>query len=329
MAAIFDDDMIDFDLYLRETDAQVKVKPASSYKQALKDRLRGRREQRLVYLPWDKTRDSFDFRKGEVTIWAGMNGHGKSLVTSQVALSLMGQGERVVIASFELKPVVTMQRLARMFVGMNPFSPEFQCDAGIAEVEKLYDEFSDWTDGRLWLYDHVGSAEGSKVVGMARYCAKEAGITHIVIDNLAKCVKAEDDYNGQKAFVDEMMTIAQDYGVHVHIVHHLKKPPKETDKPDKSDVKGSGAIVDQPDNLFLVWRNKGKEEDRKAGQNKRREEPDQILFCRKQRNYEGNGEGEPSIALWFNRDAGQFVGAESDGAMVFDIYPHRYTEWRQ
>ena len=124
MAAIFDDDMIDFSQYLRETDVQVKVKPASSYKQALKDRLRGRREQRLVYLPWDKTRESFDFRKGEVTIWAGMNGHGKSLVTSQVALSLMGQGEKVVIASFELKPVVTMQRLARMYVGMNPFSPE-------------------------------------------------------------------------------------------------------------------------------------------------------------------------------------------------------------
>lgn len=327
MAAIFDDDMIDFELYLRETDAQVKVKPASSYKQALKDRLRGRREQRLVYLPWDKTRESFDFRKGEVTIWAGMNGHGKSLVTSQVALSLMGQGEKVVIASFELKPVVTMQRLARMFVGMNPFSPEFQCDAGIAEVEKLYDEFSDWTDGRLWLYDHVGSAEGSKVIGMARYCAKEAGIQHIFIDNLAKCVRAEDDYNGQKAFVDEMMTIAQDYGVHIHIVHHLKKPPKETDKPDKSDVKGSGAIVDQPDNLFLVWRNKGKEEDRKAGANKRQEEPDQILYCRKQRNYEGSGEGEPSIALWFNRDAGQFVGAEGDGPMFFPNYPHRQTGW--
>lgn len=328
MAAIFDDDMIDFDLYLRETEAQIKVRPASSYKQALKDRLRGRREQRFVYLPWEKTRDSFDFRKGEVTIWAGQNGHGKSQITSQLALSLLGQGEKVVIASFELKPVVTMQRLARMFVGMNPFSPEFQGDDGIAEVEKLYDEFSDWTDGQLWLYDHVGSAEGRKVIGMARYCAKEAGINHIFIDNLAKCIKAEDDYNGQKAFVDEMMAIAQDYGVHIHIVHHLKKPPKETDKPDKGDVKGSGSIVDQPDNLFLVWRNKAKEEDRKEGKNQRQREPDQILFCRKQRNYEGSGEGEPSIALWFHRDAGQFVGAEDDSPMFFPNYPHRPTEWR-
>lgn len=326
MAAIFSEDEIDFSLYLRETDAQTKVRPAASYKQALKDRLRARKNQRMVYLPWEKTRDSFDFRKGEVTIWAGQNGHGKSQLTGQVALSLMGQGEKVVMASFELKPVVNMQRLARMYNQCNPFSPEFQSEAGIAAVEELYDEFSDWTDGKLWLYDHVGSVEGSKVIGMARYCAKEMGVNHIFVDNLAKCVKAEDDYNGQKAFVDEMMVIAQDYGVHIHIVHHLKKPPKETDRPDKGDVKGSGSIVDQPDNLFLVWRNKGKEEDRKEGKGQRQMEPDQILFCRKQRNYEGSGEGEPSISLWFNRDAGQYVGNEGDPPMFFPVYPHRATE---
>ncbi len=325
MAEIFGDDLIDFALYLRETDAQTKVKPAASYRQALKNRLRGRKAQRMVYLPWEKTRDSFDFCPGEVTVWAGQNGHGKSLVTSQVALSLMGQGEKIVVASFELKPVMTVQRMARMFIGMNPFSPEFQGDEGIASVEKLYDDFSDWTDGLLWLYDHTGSVEGGKVIGMARYAAKELGIRHIFVDNLAKCVRGEDDYNGQKAFVDEMMVIAQDYGVHIHIVHHLKKPPKETDRPDKHDVKGSGSIVDQPDNLFLVWRNKGKEEDRKEGKSQRQQEPDQVLFCRKQRNYEGSGEGEPTIALWFNRDAGQFVAAEGDPPMFFPNYPHRET----
>lgn len=326
MAAIFGDDMIDFDLYLRETDAQTKVKKASSYRQALKDRLRAKQNQRLIYLPWEKTRDNFDFRPGEVTIWAGQNGHGKSLVTGQVALSLMGQGETVVMASFELKPVVNIQRLARMYVGMNPFSPEFQGAAGVAAVEGLYDEFCEWTDGRLWLYDHAGSIEGQKVIGMARYCAKELKVTQIMVDNLAKCVKAEDDYNGQKAFVDEMMVIAQDYGVHVHIVHHLKKPPKEFDRPDKSDVKGSGSIVDQVDNLFLVWRNKAKEDDRKENKGLKTGEPDQILYCRKQRNYEGAGEGEPSISLWFNRDAGQFVAEPHDPPMFFQNYPHRYTE---
>lgn len=317
-------DTIDFAEYMRETDASAKVKPAKSYTQQLKDRLRGRKEQRFLYLPWSKTRQSFDFRPGEVTVWAGQNGHGKSLVTGQVAMSLMTQGERVCMASFEMRPVATLQRMARMFSGMNPFAPEFQNKDGHASIEELYDQFSSWTDTRLWLYDQTGSTETGKVIGMVRYCAKELKINHVFVDNLAKCVRAEDDYNAQKAFVDEMMTIAKDYNCHVHIVHHLKKPPKETDRPDKSDVKGSGAIVDQPDNLFLVWRNKAKEEDRKLGQDKKKDEPDQFVMCRKQRNYEGSGEGEPTIALWFHSDSSLFLDRPDAPLMDFTRYPHSY-----
>ncbi len=53
-------------------------------------------------------------------------------MTSQVALSLIGQGAKVCVASFEMKPVTTLQRMARMFNGCNPFSPEFQGAEGIA-----------------------------------------------------------------------------------------------------------------------------------------------------------------------------------------------------
>lgn len=326
MAEFLTDD-IDFSLYLRETDAQAKVKPASTYVQSLKDRLRGRKAQKIVYLPWEKTLDNFDFRPGEVTLWAGQNGHGKSLVTSQVALSLMGQGEKVCIASFEMKPVMTLQRMARMYCGTNPFSPEYQGEEGINVIEHLYDEFTEWTDGRLWLYDQNGTTASEKVIGMARYCAKELGLSHIFIDNLAKCVQAEDDYNGQKSFVDEMTAIAKDYGCHVHIVHHLKKPSKETDMPDKHDIKGTGASSDQVDNIFLVWRNKAKEEARKVGNHNKDTEPDAMIFCRKQRNYEGNSEGEPSIALWFNKDAGQYVGNAGDKPMFFPNWPHEATPY--
>lgn len=321
------DDQIDFSLYLRETEHQTKVRPASEWIADLKKRLRSNAAKKRVMLPWEKSREAFEFRPGEVSVWSGQNGHGKSLITGQVSLSLMGQGERVCIANFEAKPVTTMQRLGRMFAGTNPFSPEYQGEAGVLALDALFDEFGAWTDGRLWLYDQMGTADADTVVGMARYCAKELGITHVVIDNLAKCVKAEDDYNGQKAFVDELCAIAKDYAVHIHLVHHLKKPANENAMPDKHDNKGSGSITDQPDNIFLVWRNKAKEEDiRQKGANaKKRDEPDQMLLCRKQRNYDGSGDGEPSIALWFDRDAGQFIGSPSDGVMDFRNWPHRMT----
>lgn len=320
-------DEIDFESYLRATDAHANVKPASAYLDDLKARLRGRRNQRLVYLPWEKAKDSFDIRPGEVTIWAGQNGHGKTLVTSQVALSLMGQGEKVCIASFEMKPVTTMQRLARMFCEYNPFSPEFQGDEGVKAIEALYEEFSDWTDGSLWLYDQNGTTAADKVLGMVKYCAKELGITQVFVDNLAKCVAAEDDYNGQKMFIDEATAIARDHNIHIHVVHHLKKPPREAEVPDKHDVKGSGAIVDQVDNLMLVWRNKAKEAERKEGKNTKADEPDSIIFCRKQRNYEGSEDGEPNIGLWMHRDSGQFVEAANMPPMFFPNWPHRHTAY--
>ena len=326
MANIIDDE-IDFRIYMRETDAQTKVKKASDYIEAIKMRLRSKQESKFPKMPWSKTHDNFEFRKGEVTLWSGQNGHGKSLMTSQIALSLIGQGEKVCIASFEMKPATTLQRMARMWIGLNPFCPEFQEDKGIAMLDDLYEQFGEWTDNHLWLYDQVDTAQADIVIGMARYCAKELGITHIFIDNLAKCVKGEDDYNGQKSFVDNLTAIAKDYDIHIHLVHHLKKPANENAVPDKHDNKGSGAITDLVDNVMLVWRNKVKEDDVKANGSfgQHLSEPDHYLLCRKQRNYEGSGEGEPTVKLWFHRDAQQYISEAGDAPMWFPNWPHVAT----
>lgn len=323
MATIISDSM-DFSTYIHETEALTKVKKASDYVESIKLRLRNKVKQHVTYLPWPHTKDNFEFRKGEVTLWSGQNGHGKSLMTSQIALSLIGQGERICIASFEMKPSVTLQRMARMWIGANPFTPEFQGDKGLKILDDLYDQFGEWTENKLWLYDQMGTADAQTIMGMARYCAKELKVNHIFIDNLAKCVHGEDDYNGQKGFIDELTAIARDYDIHVHVVHHLKKPANENAVPDKHDNKGSGAITDLVDNVMLVWRNKIKEDDLKQNgpYAKSKADPDHLLLCRKQRNYEGSGEGEPTIKLWFHRDAQQYVAQATDGPMFFPNYPH-------
>lgn len=323
--AEFIDDEIDFASYLRETDAQAKVKPASLWIATMKERLRTRQTERRILLPWIKSRENFEFRPGEVTIWGGINGHGKSLITSQVALSLMGQGERVCIASFEMKPNRTLERMMRMYCGMNPFSPEFQSNGGLDALDALHDEFGQWTDGRLWLYDQQGTTAASNVLGMTCYCARELGIKHVFIDNLAKCILNEDDYNAQKAFVDRLTAMARDENIHVHLVHHMRKGNKETDALDKNDFKGSGSITDQPDNLFGMWRNKAKELDIKTNgvHSKKRDEPDATLRVFKQRNYEGSGDGDPVILLWFHRDSWQFLGSPTDKPLFFaNDFPH-------
>lgn len=317
-------DDIDFEAYLNADAPHANVRQASEYVPALCDSLHFERSRKRVYLPWVKTRETFEFRQGEVTVWAGQNGHGKSHATAMVALSLLGQGERVCVANFEAKPLTTMRKMARMFSGVNLFSAEAMEASQLHHIERHYREFGAWCHDKLWLFDQTGTQRGNKIIGMARYCAQELRIGHVFIDNLAKCVRDEDDYNGQKAFVDECCALAAEARIHLHIVAHLKKPPNESDRPDKSHVKGSGAIVDQPDNLMMVWRNKPKEDERKTGGHAKADEPDTLIYCKKQRNFEGVGEGEPTIGLWLNRDSGQFLGSAHESPMVFkNPYPHR------
>ena len=326
MAEILSDE-IDFSVYLRETNHKTKVRGAKTFVGEAIDKLKNYGSVKKIFMPWDKTNAAFDFRPGEVTMWSGQNGHGKTQIVTQVVLSLIGQEQKVCVASFEMKPVTTIGRMVRLFSGTNPFSPAYQNEEGISMLSELYDDFGSWTDGRLWLYDQQGTADADTVIGMSRYCAKELGINHVVIDSLMKCVKGEDDYNGQKQFVDELTSLARDNNIHIHLVHHLRKPANEQAMPDKHDTKGSGSITDQIDNLMLVWRNKAKEEDRKMGSSKKQGEPDSYLLCRKQRNYDGSEDGEPSIKLWMHHDSAQFVGTEGDEPMFFPNFPHRRSAW--
>lgn len=313
---VFDD--IDFSEYEKETDASQKVKPASMWVRELIERIKSPIKQKRAVMPWRKTHAQIQFRPGEVTVWGGANGQGKSLVTGQVGLSLCSQGEKVCIASFEMKPIKTLERMGRQWSAFNVNDPAFYgSDAAMKQFVDLYGQFSEWTDGKLWLYDQQGTVTAKQVCAVVRYCAKEKGITHFFVDSLMKCVASEDDYNGQKMFIDELTAIARDHQIHIHVVHHIKKPSDENHKPTKYDFKGTGAITDQVDNVIAVWRNKAKEKKREAGAMVSEAEPDALLICDKQR----NGEWEGQIGLWFDKTSMQYVGNQGDEPLSLYLHP--------
>ena len=264
-----------------------------------------------ITMPWSKTQKSFDFRPGEVTVYAGSNGGGKSLMTGQVALGLIKQKQKICIASFEMKPKRTLSRMLRQFAGYNFDAPGFNVSEKVA---KICVDFSIWADGCLWLYDQQGSVNARQVVAMTRYCAVELGIQHVFIDSLMKCVSAEDAYNEQKMFVDELCAVARDHGIHIHLIHHIRKGSSEEVMPNKMDIKGSGSITDQVDNVFLWWRNKKKENALRANDTSEMLGPDAMLMCEKQR----NGEGEEWYTLFFERDSQQYIEVMNAGAMKWN-----------
>lgn len=293
-------DNIDFSAYLHATDHKYLVKDVSVWVDELSDNLDNPVEEKETLMQWESTK-TFAFRPGEVTVWAGSNGGGKSLLTGQVALGLIKSGEKVCVQSFEMKPKVSIKRLIRQFAGEN--IDEVASRLGLDYKRALYNRFKAFAMGSLWFYDQQGTVTAEQVISVSRYCAVELGVTHIIIDSLMKCVRGEDDYNGQKAFVDEITALARDHNVHVHLVHHIRKLQSDENMPNKNDLRGSSSITDQVDNVFIVWRNKKKENEINRGKETDMSEPDMILMNEKQR----NGESTEWYHFWYDRASTQFL----------------------
>lgn len=302
MAAVIERNDVDFRRYLAETEPAAKMRPASAYRDRVKARFAKGVQHIGMPAPWGKTEDKIRFREGEVTVWAGVNGSGKSLLLGQVVMGFMRSRQRCAIASFEMQPETTLQRMCR------------QASQGERPTDAFVDAFHDWSDGRLWIYDHRGQIDPRHMLAVCRYAHHELRIRHLVIDSLMKVVRGEDDYNGQKDFVNDLCAIAGDTGMHIHLVHHMRKDDGSGKPGGKADLKGSGSITDQVDNVVIVWRNKGKEH--AAPKEGSENPPDAMMIVDKQR----NGEWEGRINLWFDRASMQYLeGPESRPAEFVEM----------
>lgn len=302
---------VDFEKYLKANDVAQKVKGAGEFLDEIESEIANPVADVSQTMPWTKTHGGFQFRPGEVTLYAGGNGGGKSMVTGQIAMGLIKQGQRVMIASFEMKPKRTLFRMLRQFAGENIDFPRYMDKARY--LSNLIGRMRAFAHANLWLYDQQGTVTAQQVIAVSRYSAVELGVQHIFIDSLMKCVSGEDDYNAQKSFVDELTSLARDHNVHVHLIHHIRKLQSEEIKPNKNDIKGSGSISDQVDNVLMVWRNKKKEHDAQNGSVDPMI-PDAYLMCEKQR----NGEAEDWYSLWYLKDSQQFVENHNSVPMSFD-----------
>ena len=240
-------------------------------------------------LPWEQSHDIIHFRRGEVSLWGGINGHGKSLILSQAILYWL-QSSKCVIASLEMKPVDTLMRMVK------------QTGLALDPTDQFKTSFAHWTDDRLWIYDQLDQVPFQRIIGMIHYSAQELGCKHVVIDSLMKCGIDDDNYNEQKKFVDQLCWAAKNENIHIHLVAHMRKKSNETERPNKFDVLGSSAITNLVDNVLIMYRNKSKEAKIEMGEEVGEFESDATLEVRKNR----HGGTEGGIKLYFNPNFNQF-----------------------
>lgn len=280
------------------------LRRASEYLQDIVDRIHPPEGKQPGYeSAWAKSHDKIRFRPNELSVWTGINGHGKTQFLGHLMLGLMAQGSRACVASLELKPGLLLSRLTRQATGMNAPSKEY--------IEAV----TQWFYDKLWVFDLVGTAKAQNLIEVFIYARLRYGIDTFVIDSFAKLDMADDDYKGQKVLMNQLCDFKNEYDCHVHLVVHPRKGSDETMMPGKLDTKGSGCITDLADNCFTVWRNKAKEAvQNKVAKNepitdKESEKlamPDCLWCCDKQR----DGDWEGKLAFWYDPQSFQYLSYE-------------------
>ena len=267
--------------------------------------------------PWSKAQGKFKFRRSELTIVNGINGHGKSQMVGQIVLSGMTQGERACIYSGELKPARTLWRMTRQATGL--------LEPSMPYIRSVHN----WYRDRLWIFNLVGTAKSEKLLEVFRYARKRYDIRVFVIDSLMKCGIDPDDYTKQKQFVEQLCDFKNEFDCHVFLVTHPRKGDDEFKPTGKMDIAGAGAITDLADNVTTIFRRKSKEEKVHNARAKSESIPDSVLsepdalFCwNKQR----NGEWENSISLWWHQESFQFL--ENQQSQPYKYIPFENPETR-
>jgi len=292
-----------------------ELRSAADYASEVVDLLAAHNHQQGLRTPWKKIGEQLLFRPGELTVIAGINGHGKSQLVGFMAAHAMRNGARVCMASLEFKVAGWLARLCRQIGAQPNPTPGFT------------QHIVQWLgEGRLWIYDAQGTAKWPRMLDVFRYAHRRYGIELFIIDNLTGLGIGEEDMQGQKEAALAFANFARDEQCHIWLVHHIRKGASEHEAPGKMDIKGSGAITDLASTVLTVWRNKEKEIARanaEAGgpamDSKLEQSADVKVFCSKQRNYTGTGNGEPSIALWW--DAASFHYLENEHSRPRDILP--------
>ncbi len=288
---VFAPDDVDFAAYEWQTDCKAKLRTAASYAEQLAAAMEPKAKEVAPGVFSLKLRNLLRFRDGEVTAWAGYSGHRKSMLTGQIGLELSMQQLPTAVISLEMPPADTLARMLRQHAGTD----------NARDLARFFDATQS-----MWLFDHVGRLTPHQTLAVCRYFAEQHGGRQVFIDSFMMVVSSEEKLDEQKQFATDLVRMAQETGLHVHLVCHCRKPQSglEDKPPGKHDLRGTSAITDQAHNVVTVWANKEKERRLQESEHDTiRDEPDAAVTVCKQR----NGQFEGRVKLWFDKPSMRFT----------------------
>ena len=202
------------------------------------------------------------FFSGELSVWTGKRGMGKSTILSQILLNAIDQGHTVCAYSGELD-----KAQFREWAYLQAAGPEHivyrddpltgkRLPAVPPAVDKM---ISDWLEKRFWLFDLEKNTrhDPESILSQFRYAKMRYGADVFLVDNIMSVdfdYKRDTDFNRiQSQFTQSLSSFCKRQHVHMHLVVHPRK--SSSGKPGgltADDVHGSGDITNRADNVFFL-----------------------------------------------------------------------------
>ncbi|XP_078499772.1 twinkle mtDNA helicase [Lissotriton helveticus] len=184
-------------------------------------------------------------RKGELTIFTGPTGSGKTTFISEYALDLCIQGVNTLWGSFEINNV----RLAKIML----------TQFALQRLEEQLENYDEWADKfenlSLYFMTFHGQQNIKAVLDTMHHAVYMYDISHVVIDNLQFMMGYEqaniDKIAVQDYTVGAFRKFATDNNCHVTLVIH---PRKEEDDKDlqTASIFGSAKASQEADNVLIL-----------------------------------------------------------------------------
>lgn len=216
--------------------------------------------ERMLYGLKDLDYELGGCKMGELVIWTGKRGGGKSTVLSQTIPEAVEQGYKVFIYSGELSNSKVKEWLDRQIAGEKNIVT-YQDELTLREEYGVHPEvekyIAEWYKEYIYCYGDDGKNDEECLFEIMEYAYKRHNVKRFILDNL-KTIRFggqnEDNfYRLQGMFVNRCKSFARQYNVHIDLVVHPKKTGGK-DFLDDEDVGGSADIIDLADNIITVSR---------------------------------------------------------------------------
>lgn len=199
---------------------------------------------------------------GQVSLWSGKRGEGKSTLASQVIAEAIEQDCNVFVYSGELPDFHFKRWLDMQLAGPDHLTEnkdQFgETYYGIPEdVQK---KINDWYNDKIYIYDNAyipeSEHETETLLTTVEKVIKQYDTKLICLDNLMTAMEQVDGtenlYTAQSNFVWSLKNLALRYNVHIMLVAHPRKT--QNGEMTNDDIAGSGDITNKVDTVIFYGR---------------------------------------------------------------------------